>query len=127
MKAENQLLDYATLECRERTGKHMSLVKAYEVKSLIYSTDEDYDTAMFYLRKAIEIGKTTGNGRISSQIENLIGLLLDASQKKQTMQLYDEKSENHILSEAENLIESLESGDSKNKLTYEVNTWKILI
>ena len=32
----------------------MSAVKAYEVKSLMSSIDEDYDTAICYIRKAMQ-------------------------------------------------------------------------
>ena len=36
----------------------MSEIKAYEVKSLIY-TDEDYDSAIIYIQKAIDYGEKT--------------------------------------------------------------------
>lgn len=110
IKAQNQLLDYATLVFRDGSENRMSKVKAYEVKSLIYSIDEDYDSALFYIGEAIQ--QSLGSGRNTSQIESLIGMLLDASKKE---------DDNKLLMQAQNLIGQLEEGDAKFRLTYEVN------
>ena len=88
----------------------MSIVKAYEVKSLIYSIDEDYDSALFYIGEAIQ--HSQGSGRNTSQIESLIGMLLDASKKE---------NDSKLVMEAKSLISKLEEGDAKFRLTYEVN------
>ena len=89
----------------------MSKVKAYEVKSLIYSIDEDYDSALFYIGEAIQ--HSLWYGQNNSQIESPAGMLLDASKKE---------NENKLLMEAKSLILQLEEGDAKYRLTYEVKT-----
>ena len=109
VKAQTQLLNYSTLELRDRTGKHMTAGIALEFKSKFFSIDEDYDTAIYYMRKALE---ENDQARILSQTENLIGLLLDATQKTN-----DIKS----LGEAKDLMKALEDGPEKKRLQHEVN------
>eukprot|EP00092_Neocalanus_flemingeri_P031976 GFUD01034746.1.p1 GENE.GFUD01034746.1~~GFUD01034746.1.p1 ORF type:complete len:755 (+),score=183.93 GFUD01034746.1:75-2339(+) len=109
IKAQNQLLEYATLVFRDGKENQMTIVKAYEVKSLIYSTDEDYDSAIFYIGEAIKHGRNSG--RSTSQIESLIGMLLDASKNE---------DKGKLLMQAQDLIGQLEEGDAKKRLNYEV-------
>ena len=110
MKAQDQLLNDAMLELRDKTGKHMSAVKAYEVKSLMYSIDEDYDTAICYIRKAMQEEDPV---RIVSQTESLIGMLIAIDTTKKNIE------DDHI-PEAKELIETLTEGEEKKRLIYEV-------
>ena len=116
VKAQDRLLEYATLECRnadtdtsaKQKGKHMSLHKAFEVKSDIFCTNEDYMSAIFYIRKAMEVNVI---GRYASQKENLVSIILDASEKNK---------DKHLLEEAMTLISEFPDDKTKIRLTNEV-------
>ena len=86
----------------------MSAVKAYEDKSLTYSIDEDYDTAICDIRKAMQEEDPV---RIVSQTESLIGMLIDKTKKNM--------EDDHI-PEAKELIENLEEGEEKKRVIYEI-------
>ena len=122
VKAQDRLLEYATLECRNadkdagatQKGKHMSLHEAFEVKKDIYCTSKDYMSAIFYIRKAIEVSDI---GRYASQKENLVSIILDASEKN---------NDKRLLEEAMTLISEFPDDKTKIRLTHEVTLFNSL-
>ena len=111
-KAQNQLLDYATIELRDGKEVYMTKVEALEFKSSIFSTNEDYISAIYYIRRAID---ENDEKRTASQIESLAGLLLDASKRLET----NEKGK--FYQEAvELIISQLKDGEERRRLWHTV-------
>lgn len=123
IKAQDRLLEYATLECRnsdtdtsaKQKGREMSLYEAFEVKCKIVCTSEDYMSAIFYIRKAMEVKEE--QGRHASQKENLVSIILAASEKNK---------DKRLLEEAITLIGEFPEDKTKNRLTHEVTLFNSL-
>ena len=116
-RCQDILMKYATQKLKQgptRKNKYFNnKIEALHVKSKLFKIQKDYETSIFYIRKAIAIND---KDKIQSQKILLIEMLL-----KQLESQFDEKT----LLEVKGLLEGMNEHPSTKELSYQITELEI--
>merc|ERR1719348_1506944 len=115
-RCQDILMEYATQKLKQgptRRNKYFNKIEAFHMKSKLFKIQKDYETSIFYIRKAIAIND---KDKIQSQKILLIEMLL-----KQLESQFDEKT----LLEVKGLLEGMNEHPSTKELNYQLTELEI--